>query len=164
MKSLEFWVASYGGGGGGGGGGGARHIRRMVTTQHYDHIPWRTTRTRFDWKFISRGIFVVFSRYFRGIFVVFFVVFSRYFRGIFFFFGIFAWYFHWHHEKLHFTYLSTETLIWLFLLIHHDKKLSTFDNLLSIFPTKVTLIHACVLNISITRKILVLESKGLSLW
>lgn len=161
MKSLEFWVASY---------GGARHFRRMVTTKHYDHIRWRTTRTRFDWKFISRGIFVVFSRgifavfsrYFRGIFRDIFAVFSWYF--LFFFFGIFAWYFHWHHEKLHFTYLSTETLIWLFLLIHHDKKLSTFDNLLSIFPTKVTLIHACVLNISITRKILVLESKGLSLW
>ena len=80
----------------------------------------------------------------------------------------FQWYFHnqknRHHEKLHFTYLSTETLIWLFLLIHHDKKLPTFDNLLSIFPTKVMLIQVRALNISITKKILVLESKGLSLW
>ena len=87
MKSLEFWVASYGGGG--------RDISGEWL-QHSIMIIYDDEQRERD---LTESLFrVVFSWYFRGIFAVFSWYFSWYFRGIFvvffFFLGIFAWYFH----------------------------------------------------------------------
>ena len=84
MKSLEFWVASYGGGRDISGEWLQQSIMIIYDDEQRErNLTESLFRVVFSWYFR-----VVFSRYFRGIFVVFFVVFSRYFRGFFFF-----WYF-----------------------------------------------------------------------